>query len=219
MTTRKTDDTGGRAAPPPDSASTTGRRRRDAAATRRELLQAARNRFIRLGYEATTLRDVASDVGVNPALIKRYFGSKESLFKATIAATPRFLNDDNGFPADPAGIAEALSRHLAADAWPEFDDHPVLLLLRTSGDPEVDRQRRRSLQDISRQLLEITGAPEEVDGDEHLLRAELVVALGIGVAVARSAVGLESLSAATAEDLIGPLRDIVDALLSPRPRH
>lgn len=90
MTTRKTDDCGGRAAPPPDSASTTGRRRRDAAATRRELLQAARNRFIRLGYEATTLRDVASDVGVNPALIKRYFGSKESLFKATIAATPRF---------------------------------------------------------------------------------------------------------------------------------
>ncbi|MGP4047068.1 TetR/AcrR family transcriptional regulator [Streptomyces sp. 2A115] len=53
------------------------------------------------------------------------------------------------------------------------------------------------------------------DGDERLLRAELLVALGVGVAVVRSAVGLQPLSDATPDDLIGPLRDVVDILLPP----
>nr|WP_228538030.1 TetR/AcrR family transcriptional regulator [Nocardia sp. XZ_19_231] len=184
-----------------------------------DLLQVARNRFIRLGYDATTLRDVAAEVGVNPALITRYFGSKEGLFKATIEATPRFLNSDNGFPTEIAGIADALSRHLAADAWPEFDDHPVLMLLHASGDSDVDQLRRKSLQDISRRLLEAAGPPDDVDRDQYLLRAELVVALGIGIAVARSAVGLEPLSTATSEELINPLRDVIEALLAPRSHH
>ncbi|MEV4173422.1 hypothetical protein [Nonomuraea sp. NPDC049709] len=51
--------------------------------------------------------------------------------------------------------------------------------------------------------------------DERLLRAELVVALGVGVAVVRSAVGLQPLRDATSDDLIGPLRDVVEALLTP----
>ncbi|MFE2065850.1 hypothetical protein ACFXDH_26295 [Streptomyces sp. NPDC059467] len=48
-----------------------------------------------------------------------------------------------------------------------------------------------------------------------LLRAELLVALGVGVAVVRSAVGLQPLADATPDDLLGPLRDIVDGLLGP----
>lgn len=50
-------------------------------ATREALLQAAHSRFIRLGYDRTTLRDVAADVGVNLALIKRYFDSKRACSK------------------------------------------------------------------------------------------------------------------------------------------
>src|SRR2546421_8360402 len=55
-------------------------RSRNAAETRAALLAAARIRFARDGYEATNLRDIAADVGVNVALISRYFGSKEGLF-------------------------------------------------------------------------------------------------------------------------------------------
>lgn len=186
--------------------------RRDAAATREALLQAARSRFTRLGYDSTTLRDVAADVGVNLALIKRYFDSKEGLFKAALASTPRFLGREGEIPSDRAALAEALSRQLSAGAWPEFGEHPVLMLLRVSGDERVDSLRRQALQDFSRQVLEASGAQ---DDDELLLRAQLVVALGIGVAVVRSAVGLQPLSEATADDLIGPLRDVIDVLLTP----
>ncbi|MBT2228405.1 TetR/AcrR family transcriptional regulator [Nonomuraea sp. NEAU-A123] len=206
MATRKTDGS------PDDAAAgqpAGGRRRRDAAATREALLQAARDRFMRLGYDRTTLRDVAADAGVNLALIKRYFDSKEGLFKAALAGTPRFLGGE--FPQDRAALAEALSHQLSAGAWPEFGEHPVLLLLRVSGDERVDSLRRQALQDFSRRVLEASGAGR--DDDERLLRAELLVALGVGIAVVRSTVGLQPLGDATSDDLIGPLRDVVDSLL------
>jgi AcrR family transcriptional regulator len=192
-----------------------GRRRRDAVATRQALLQAARGRFIRLGYDRTTLRDVAADVGVNIALIKRYFESKEGLFKAALAATPRFLGGQDEFPRDRAALAEALSHQLSASSWPEFGEHPVLMLLRVSGDERVDSLRRQALEDFSRRVLEASDPRPAQDDDERLLRAELVVALGVGVAVIRSAVGLQPLSDATSDDLIGPLRDVVEVLLTP----
>lgn len=134
-----------------------GRRRRDAAATRQALLEAASSRFTRLGYDRTTLRDVAADVGVNLALIKRYFDSKEGLFKAALASTPRFLGRDEEFPSDRAGLAETLSHQLSAGAWPEFGEHPVLMLLRDSGDERVDALRRKALDEFSRQILEASG--------------------------------------------------------------
>ncbi|MGW7424024.1 TetR/AcrR family transcriptional regulator, partial [Streptomyces sp. NPDC054813] len=134
-----------------------GRRRRDAAATRRALLLAARARFTRLGYDRTTLRDVAADAGVNLALVKRYFGSKEGLFKAALASTPRFLGGQEEFPHGRAALAEALSRQLAAGAWAEFGEHPVLMLLRDSGDEQVAELRRRALEEFGRQVLEAWG--------------------------------------------------------------
>ncbi|MFG2957278.1 TetR/AcrR family transcriptional regulator [Streptomyces sp. NPDC048291] len=189
-----------------------GTRRRDAAATRQALLLAARTRFTQLGYDRTTLRDVAADAGVNLALIKRYFGSKEGLFKAALASTPRFLGGDGEFPRDRAALAEALSRQLAAGAWAEFGEHPVLMLLRDSGDEQVAELRRRALAEFGRQVLEASGASSAPDAE---LRAELLVALGVGVAVVRSAVGLRPLADATPDDLLGPLRDVVEGLLGP----
>ena len=50
--------------------------------TRADILSAARSRFAAEGYERTTLRAVAADVGVDAALVIRYFGSKQELFAA-----------------------------------------------------------------------------------------------------------------------------------------
>ncbi|MGX1908034.1 TetR/AcrR family transcriptional regulator [Streptomyces phaeochromogenes] len=236
MATRATgtspdDEADGRSAEPSAEPAGGQRRRRDAAATRQALLQAARGRFIRLGYERTTLRDVAADAEVNLALIKRYFGSKEGLFKAALASAPRFLGRDGDFPQDRATLAEALSLQLAAGAWPDFGEHPVLMLLRDTGDEQVDELRRQALHEFSRQVLEASGTPLPHSDDAHpahdgerlphnhddrLLRAELLVALGVGVAVVRSAVGLQPLGDATSDELLGPLRDVVDGLLAPR---
>lgn len=189
-------------------------RRRDAAATREALLTAARGRFVRLGYDRTTLRDVAADAGVNLALVKRYFGSKEGLFKAALETTPRFLGREGEAPRGREALARLLGEQLAARAWPEFGEHPVLMLLHGSGDAQVDQLRRETLARFTSQLLEALDLPPEQGGDLEL-RVQLLLALGVGVAVLRSGVGLEPLSGASAEALEPAIRAVIDALAPP----
>ena len=57
-------------------------RPRNATGTRADILAAARARFGTDGFDRTTLRAIAADVGVDAALVIRYFGSKQDLFAA-----------------------------------------------------------------------------------------------------------------------------------------
>jgi AcrR family transcriptional regulator len=61
------------------------RRRKSALDTRAAMLEAARQRFLRESYENVGLRDIARDVGVDVALVSRYFGSKEELFREVLS--------------------------------------------------------------------------------------------------------------------------------------
>ena len=74
-------------------------RTRNADATRADILAAARARFGAEGYERTTLRAIAGDVGVDPALVIRYFGSKQQLFAAAADFTLH-LPDLSTLPPD-----------------------------------------------------------------------------------------------------------------------
>lgn len=53
-------------------------------ARREQILDAARELFAARGY-ATTTSDVAERVGVSPALVVKYFGTKDELFRAAVA--------------------------------------------------------------------------------------------------------------------------------------
>ena len=48
--------------------------------TRTAITEAARQLFRDRGYERTTVRDIAAAAEVDPALVIRYFGSKDQLF-------------------------------------------------------------------------------------------------------------------------------------------
>src|ERR1700753_1599099 len=65
---------------------TAARRPHDAEASRRALLDAASEVFDEVGYDRATTREIGERAGVDPALIARYFDSKEGLFIAAIAA-------------------------------------------------------------------------------------------------------------------------------------
>lgn len=62
-------------------------RKRNAEATRAAILEAAKAHFARLGYDCAVLRDIARDAGVDVALVKRYFGGKETLFIEALKAS------------------------------------------------------------------------------------------------------------------------------------
>ena len=58
---------------------------RDARRTRAAILAAAQEAFSRTGYLDTGLREITAAAGANPALVSRYFGSKEKLYEAALA--------------------------------------------------------------------------------------------------------------------------------------
>src|ERR1700675_1690869 len=102
------------------------KRPRNAAQTRADILAAARHRFATDGFERTTLRAIAADVGVDAALVIRYFGSKQDLFAT---ATEFAIKLPDLSHADPEDIADMLlPRYFAV--WE--DDQSFLALLRAA---------------------------------------------------------------------------------------
>ena len=92
--------------------------------TRAALREAALTRFVRDGFEATSINDIAGDVGVTPRTFYRYFASKDEVlfadyearldwFQRALSVRPRreSLIDSvraavDSFPDDPAVVAE-----------------------------------------------------------------------------------------------------------------
>ncbi len=55
------------------------------ARTRAAILKAAQELFAAQGYERATVRDIAARAAIDPAMVMRYFGSKEALFARATA--------------------------------------------------------------------------------------------------------------------------------------
>lgn len=83
-------------------------RQRDAERTRIGILDAARTLFSTRGFTNTGVREVAELAGVNSALVARYFGSKEGLFRATLERvldiSPMLRGDRRRFGVDMVAI-------------------------------------------------------------------------------------------------------------------
>ena len=50
------------------------------ARTRSAILDAAQRLFAEHGYDGTTVRDIAAQASIDPAMVIRYFGNKDELF-------------------------------------------------------------------------------------------------------------------------------------------
>jgi AcrR family transcriptional regulator len=196
-------------------------RRRDAAATRRDLLQAARRRFADQGYAATTVRQVADDAGVNVSLISRYFSSKEGLFEACLHSAAESFADAGPDISGLDDVVAALSGQVTRSLWGQEPADVLRLLLRTSGDENAERVRVEALSVMGQRLADVAARQAALHGhDQHadlLLRAQLVLATALGIAILRKSPGPQPLGSATAAELETPLRDLVTGLLEVRP--
>ncbi len=178
-------------------------RPRNAEETRATLLAAARLRFARDGYEATNLRDIAADAGVNVALIPRYFGSKEGLFQTVIAFDRTRIA--LAMQGSPAQLAERLLKNALAD--PAGSDHDLFVtLLRSSDYPPAAEYMRDLLDLLTADLARHSAAPAA-------LRADLVAALITGIVVLRRLVGKSPLSEASVQELLPSFQRMLSALL------
>jgi AcrR family transcriptional regulator len=152
-------------------------RRPGNADTRGEIVEAAKRVFAAKGYDGTSLRGVASEAGVDPALVHHYFDGKASLFVAAMALPfdPRQVKEHASGPdysgartiesflgmwdrAEGTGssFASCLSAMAAsssvADAMREFVNERVWSVLRRN-DGESDAVARRRTAMVSSQLM------------------------------------------------------------------
>jgi AcrR family transcriptional regulator len=152
----------------------TAARPRNALQTRADILAAARRRFAAKGYERTTLRAVAADVGVDAALVIRYFGSKQDLFAA--AADFRIeLPDLSG--VDPDKVAGLLLPRFFA-VWEEDETFVALLRAAMTSRIAADTLRQVFAKQVAPKL--ITATP-----DHPQQRIGLMGAFVIGLATTR----------------------------------
>ncbi|WP_328474905.1 TetR/AcrR family transcriptional regulator [Actinoplanes sp. NBC_00393] len=192
------------------TASPARERPRNATQTRQLLLDVARHRFARHGYASTTVREIADGAGVNVALINRYFTSKEGLFQACLqTAIIDLKRDTDGIAL--ADVAASIAYRLTSPADDPALLDALLLLVRSSGDERVDAMRRTVLHSMSERLAVAAGAPQPPDADA-VLRAQIVLAASLGVALMRASVGLQPLASATEAQMRGPISDLVSAL-------
>ena len=165
-------------------------RAKNAAVTRQAMLAAARRRFLQESYENVGLRDVASDAGVDVALVSRYFGNKEDLFKEVLL---------EGSSNDPGTAAELPARLTAIALEQNGEDDAghlerLLIVLRSASSPKAAELVRATLRDDI-----LAPMAELLEGDDPDVRASLALALLMGTAILRTVMSVQPICEAAGE--------------------
>jgi len=178
-------------------------------ATRALILAAARERFAADGYERATIRAIADDAGVDPALVMRYYANKAGLFAAAVDLDLRLQN----IPTLPRGAqGAALVQHFL-ERW-EGDDI-LQALLRTAATNENAAERLRIV--FARQIAPMV---ERLSGDakNSLYRAGLIASQALGFALCRYILRLPPVVSLRHQEVVKWLAPTMEAYLyNPRP--
>jgi AcrR family transcriptional regulator len=178
--------------------------------TRDAILTVARRRFATRGYEATSLRGIATEAQVDPALVIHYFGSKEGLFVAAAglpAELPGLLGGLAALPPDD--FAPALVRTYLRVVDSDPSRSAILALVRSAVSNEKAATMLREF--LTSALLAVI-AGRAGHEDAHL-RASLVAAQLIGIAMLRHVLRVEPLVRATTDEIAALVTPAIEQYL------
>ena len=176
-------------------------------ATEAKILEAARRLFSHDSYDNVGIRDIASEAGVDSALIARYFGSKEGLFLEALEngrTHPDFLKDGR------SGMA-ALAADMLTDG-PQDDNKLVdlLIMLNSANSNNAACAVRDSIKTRFHKPV-----AELLEGEHCDLRARLFGSALMGLAISRTLLGPYDLCDEDAEMLKSRLTAILEDALAP----
>jgi AcrR family transcriptional regulator len=161
------------------------------------VLAAARTAFAERGFDGASIRVIAADAGVDPALVHHYFGSKDKLFLAAI-----------GGPAElGANVVRLLLR-----VWDGPTRAAGLALVRSAVSNEWTARLLREflVAQVLRRVVGTLGLPAaEADARGSLVASQL-----IGVVMARYVLQVEPLASASPDELVAAIGPTVQRYLT-----
>lgn len=179
--------------------------------TREAIAEAARQLFGEAGYDRVTVRAIAREAGVDPALVIHFFGTKERLF-LSIA----------GLPAPPAEIVARLTEgprssaglRLARFAVGRLEDPRerarITSIVRAAASEPSAAALLREL--LAREL--VLPMVEALGVEDAALRATLAGSQIVGLVMARYVVGVEPLASAPSERVVAAIAPTLQRYLA-----
>jgi AcrR family transcriptional regulator len=180
--------------------------------TRDAVLAAARAAFAERGFDGATIRGIAADAGVDPALVHHYFGNKDKLFLAAVDAPAdptELLPTILASPRDELGAAVV---RMVLHVWDGPGRAPGLALIRSAVSNEWTAKLLREflVSKVLRRVVSTLG----FDPDVRAARASLVASQIIGLVMARYVLRLEPLASASPDEIVAAIGPTVQRYLT-----
>jgi AcrR family transcriptional regulator len=166
--------------------------------TREAIAAAARRQFAELGYDRATLRGIAGEAGVDAALVVRFYGSKDALFREVMALPPTVAEALAGLADGPTATVGRRLAELVVGMLEDPRSRSVVLgrIRSASSHPDAAALVREIVtRDVGRLVAAVTD-------DEPETRAVLVGSQIVGLALARHVVRVEPLASLPATDVV-----------------
>jgi AcrR family transcriptional regulator len=173
-------------------------------ATRDSIAAAASRLFADQGYSATSVRTIAAAAGVDPALVIRHFGSKESLFLETTSLGGTMAAVVHG---PLSGIGEAIARYVVVEAGTPVRQ-AFVALQQASAHPQVRAQLAAAIEEVF-----VTPLAPRLAGPDADVRSRLVASLVGGLMTALWSTGDEGLLRADPETVVGYYGALIQRLV------
>jgi AcrR family transcriptional regulator len=147
-----------------------------------QILRAARAAFAADGYAATSLRSVARDAGVDPALVTYYFKSKSGLLDAALVPPVGWADAISTAAASPIRTRGAALVRVMVTSWeqPETEEFLRSTILAAAHEP-IARQRLAA--NFAVHILDAVSS--RLPDEERVLRASLAASQIVGLAMMR----------------------------------
>ncbi|GAB1646065.1 TetR family transcriptional regulator [Krasilnikovia sp. MM14-A1259] len=218
----RTGNTGGRN---PAGSAGIGRRRRESGTagrrsgrrpgnqdTRQAILDAARAAFADRGFDQASIRSIAAEAQVDPALVHHYFGTKEKLF---LAAMNSPINPAELVPQALAGPREQAGERLVRlvlSVWDSPAGGAAVAMLRSAMSNDWTARLMREF--VVTQILRRAVVELGLDPAQAPMRAALVATQVAGLAAVRYVLKVEPVASAPAEELVAAIGPTVQRYLT-----
>ena len=166
--------------------------------TRSAILDAAQRLFAEHGYDGTTVRDIAAQASIDPAMVIRYFGNKDELF-AQAAHIKLSLPDLRTVEA--AVVGRVLIQHFLSIWEGAGSGKGMAILLRSATSNEYAASKTREIFAAQvRPAIAALGNPADASR-----RAALVSTQLLGLALCRYVLKLPPVVALSHDEIIASL--------------